>query len=602
MSAPRRTARRITAAAGVLSLLGSALVAAAPATAEVRTPGTGAATFVNYVAPEELGRDAGEPTLGNNWNTGKTLFQAILETLQVTFDDSVLPATASWKDVSRPPTNIETLDPILHTDEITGRTLVSQLAPPCSIAAFTDSDGEPTATNPNGYFPSAACGVGSNFDHQTVHFGKSVGPNPLYGPDRVAWYCSQVVVESTCSVSRNGGITFEDSNVTYTFKGDLFTDDKFLVGCEGLHGHLNTSPNDGTAYLPNFACNSPEDLQTDRPAVVVSPDQGRTWTIRQVPDGTSPNFDADPAVDVDGADRAYLAYESVDNRVFVATTKDRGETFTPSQDLGAPYGLKNATIPTVIAGSADRAAVAFLGTPTEAPLNEEGVPENQLFDFDPDGNDPKGGWHLYVAMTYDGGTTWTTTDVTPTDPVQRGCFFWGGAEGAEELPTCEGGPKRNLLDFMDITLDKQGRVLVGWADGCINRCVTEGHTKQTNTAFADRPEEDMALTRAEFEELYSQEDIATITRQSCGLGLIAEFDNAPDGPSQTCARASGLPTVEVTPVTGVGGVIAAPGPQSGTATNRRSLAATGASTLLAVAGVVLLGVVAVTRRRSRTED
>ena len=181
---------------------------------------------------------------------------------------------------------------------------------------------------------------------------------------------------------------------------------------------------------------------------------------------------------------------------------------------------------------------------------------------------------------------------------------------------CENN-KRNLLDFIDITLDKQGRVLVGWADGCVNRCVTEGHTKQSNTLFADRPEEDMALTRQEFDELYSQEDIGTITRQSCGLGLIADFDNAPDGPAQICAQGGKLPGGEVTPVLGTGTVVtgtlgtggplgAVPGSTGVVdAAPARSvaLAATGASTALAIAGIVLLGVVAYTRRRgSRTDD
>ena len=283
MSVRRRS--RTVAALGALALL----VTAAPASAAVSGPAAGGPTFVNYVAPGELARDAGEPTLGVNWKTGKVLYQAFTETDQVTFDDRTLPAKATWKDVSRPPTDVISLDPILETDPVTGRTLVSQLAPPCSIAAFTDSDGEPTATNPLGYTPAAACGVGSNFDHQTVHFGRSVNPNPLYGPDRIAWYCSQVVVESTCSVSRTGGVAFEQSRPVYTFKGDLVSD-PLLVGCEGLHGHLNSSPVDGTAYLPNFACNSAGVLDVNRPSVVVSPDEGLTWTIRQVPDGTSPEL------------------------------------------------------------------------------------------------------------------------------------------------------------------------------------------------------------------------------------------------------------------------------------------------------------------------
>lgn len=582
---------KVAAAVGALALL----AAASPASAAVTQPGAGAATFVNYTAPGDIAREAGEPTLGVNWKTGKVMYQAFTETDQVTFDDSKLPATARWKDVSRPPTDIVSLDPILHTDEITGRTLISQLAPPCSIAAFTDSDGEPAPGNPNGYTPSAACGVGSNFDHQTVHFGKAVNPqlSPIYGPGRLAWYCSQVVLQSTCSVSRNGGIAFETGRPAYTFKGDLFTDDKFVVGCEGLHGHLNTSPVDGTAYLPNFACNNAKDLQTNRPAVVVSPDEGQTWTIRQVPDGTSPNFDSDPAADVDGGNRAYVAYEDATSNMRVATTKDRGATFTKSVDLGAPFKLKNTAMPSVIAGSAGRAAVAFFGTVAEAPLNTgtKREPENQLLSFDPDGNDPKAGWHLYLGMTYDGGANWTTTDLTPNDPVQRGCIWWGSAKGDQPSAQECASNKRNLLDFIDIAVDKSGRVLVGWADGCVARCVKEGHTRNTNLKFANREARDAALTRQQFDELYSQEDIGVITRQSCGLGLFAEFDKT-SGPAATCARLSRSAPVTAPAPPGTSGSGSAPAPSGG------SLPTTGGSPLLAVAGLLLLSVAVVVRRRS----
>ena len=601
---PRRI-RVWAAKAGALALL----AAATPASAAVSAAGKGDATFVNYTAPGDLARRAGEPTIGVNWKTGKVLFQAFTETDQVSFDDSKLPAVATWKDVSRPPTNITSLDPILETDPITGRTLVSQLAPPCSIAAFTDSDGEPTATAPTGFTPAAACGVGSNFDHQTVHFGKSVTPNPMYGPDRVAWYCSQVVVQSTCSVSRNGGLVFESSNVVYTFKGDLLTDDQTIVGCEGLHGHLGTSPVDGTAYLPNFACNSPEALDVDRPSVVVSPDEGQTWTIRQVPDGTSPNFDSDPAVDVDEGDRAYVAYENATSNLMVATTEDRGATFTPSVDLGAPYGIKNATMPTVQAGSDGRAVVAFFGTTAEAPtttVDGKPVPENQLLSFDPDGNDPKAGWHLYVAMTYDGGASWTTSDVTPNDPVQRGCIWWGSAMGEQpEAEECQNN-KRNLLDFIDVAVDKQGRVVVGWADGCVAACVTQGHTRNSNLAFEERPASDAGLSEQQFDELYSQEDIGVITRQSCGLGLYAAFDTSAQGPSATCSRLSGAAPVAApvaAPGAAPGGAPAAPsagspGTPSRPVASGGSLPTTGGAPLLAVAGLLLLGVAAAARRRA----
>ena len=49
-------------------------------------------------------------------------------------------------------------------------------------------------------------------------------------------------------------------------------------------------------------------------------------------------------------------------------------------------------------------------------------------------------------------------NATPGDPVQRGCIWNGGGSNA-----C-----RNLLDFNDATIDKSGRVLVAYTDGCAN--------------------------------------------------------------------------------------------------------------------------------------
>ena len=477
------------------------------------------------------------PRSGVNWKTGKVMFQAFTETDQVTFDDATFPATARWKDVSRPPTSITSLDPILETDSVTGRTFVSQLAPPCSVAAFTDSDGEPTATNPNGYTPFAGCGVGSNFDHQTVGVGKAAGTLPNAYGGRNVWYCSQVVVESTCSVSRNGGLPSSRAAPCTPSRASA---EPPRLGCEGLHGHLNVSPKDGTAYLPNFACNSAAAPGLDRPSVVVSSDEGLSWAIRQVPDGTSPNFDSDPAADVDEDGTAYVAYENATSNMMVAITKDKGATFSPSTDLGAASAASGTprwrrSSPAVRARRRrlprDRA---------EAPLNNQGVPENQLLSFDPDGNDPTAGWHAYIAMTYDGGATWTTTDVTPTDPVQRGCIWWGSAQGSGGAAggACENN-KRNLLDFNDITVDQQGRVLFGFADGCVARCVTEGHTRNTNVTYANRDmARDSALTQAQFDELYSQEDIGTIVRQQSGKGLYAAFDEDPKGPAKRARRAA----------------------------------------------------------------
>ncbi|HVF19932.1 MAG TPA: hypothetical protein VNA14_06790, partial [Mycobacteriales bacterium] len=132
------------------------------------------ARFANYYAPAEsgLGEDAGEPSIGVNWNTGKVMIQNVLETIQVTFDDSRRPPTSEYKDVTNPVQGVTTLDPYLFTDSVTGRTFVSQLAPPCSVTAYTDTDGEPLVPGgPPGWVTAQGCGLGSNFDHQMLVAG-----------------------------------------------------------------------------------------------------------------------------------------------------------------------------------------------------------------------------------------------------------------------------------------------------------------------------------------------------------------------------------------------------------------------------------------------
>ena len=86
--------------------------------------------------------------------------------------------------------------------------------------------------------------------------------------------------------------------------------------------------------------------------------------------------------------------------------------------------------------------------------------------------------------------TWVTRDATPHDPVQRGSLCTGGT-------TC--GNDRNLLDFMDVTLDDHGRVLVGYADGCIGKCVDDPR-KNGHDAYA------------------------TIARQTGGKTLFTKYD------------------------------------------------------------------------------
>src|SRR5207248_11323268 len=81
-------------------------------------------------------------------------------------------------------------------------------------------------------------------------------------------------------------------------------------------------------------------------------------------------------------------------------------------------------------------------------------------------------------------------NATPGDPVQRGRICTDGIN-------CT-GTTRNLLDFFDASVDKEGRVVVGYDDGCLGACIQSG----PNTGTAK----------------------AVIARQSGGLRLFAAND------------------------------------------------------------------------------
>ena len=188
----------------------------------------------------------------------------------------------------------------------------------------------------------------------------------------------------------------------------------------------------------------------------MSTNAGLTWTVRSVPSGRGGQSDPSVATGKDGT--LYLSYDDSDGAVMVAVSLDRGQTWTTPLDIGKRLGVLSTAFPVAVAGDGDRAAVAFLGT------RSGGKAQDEDFGKTKNGVEYVGGeYHLYIATTSDRGVTWRAVDVTGKDPVQRGRICMGG--------TACSGDDRNLLDFMDITVDRQGRVLVGWADGCTGTCV-----------------------------------------------------------------------------------------------------------------------------------
>ncbi|HYC94039.1 MAG TPA: sialidase family protein [Thermoanaerobaculia bacterium] len=466
-------------------------------------PGT--PRFYNYHAPEGVAEDAGEPSIGVNRRTEKVFggignggtvnyFGGFLPyMLSITFDDRTQPAATTWKQVPLVVANAPRAfgDPILFTDRDTGRTFVSQemgLTPLGSTMEFTDTDDAP-------WTPSEGSGAPSGIDHQTVGGGPFAPPlrgiNPLY-PNGV-WYCSQSVADAVCSISLDGGLTFGPAIPMYS-----------IADCSGLHGHIKIG-RDGTAYVPIRGCGGDLPFHTGpnaKQAVAVSTDNGITWSIRPVTTSTT-RTDRDPSIAVADDGTLYFAYQAADGHSRVAVSKDKGLTWIRDTDVGAMVGVKNSLFHAAVAGDGDRAAVAFFGT-------ETGGETYANPDF-------PGVWYLYIATTFDGGQTWVTQNATPGDPVQRGGI-------------CGDGACRNLLDFFDATIDKRGRVLVGYDDGCISKNCIAGVRAYGLTAGNDFTAKAVIARQASGKRMYAAFD------SEAGADVNPQGPPPPPPPPTTCGN------------------------------------------------------------------
>jgi PKD domain-containing protein len=467
--------------------------------------------YISYSAGAGQADDAGEPSLGVDWNPnvaalkhdkvntgGVAFFTSGPHEWRVNFDDCSSPAINLWEDVSAVFTQQFVLsDPIGFVDHYTSNALGLVYPPPQtpgrvftldllggqgdSAGSFSDNDG-------NSYLPGGTGGPGQGPDHETLGGGPYSGTPPptasypATGTKNAIYYCSQnIVAEAQCSRSDDGGQTFGPAV-------PIFTPSQCTGG---IHGHVKVA-RDGTVYVPNSSCGT-----VGTTGAAISIDNGLTWIENNVPGSTSTqdpsvgigqNDVGKPAGNLSGTNTVYLGYTDGDGHAKIARSGNRGVSWSTPVDVGAAFGVTHAVFPVVVTGDDNRAAFGFLGTgpgiatsgscdPYGATLNCANI------------------WHLYIATTYDGGANWITVDATPDDPVQQGTVCLQGT-------TCAGG--RNLLDFNDFAIDSEGRGLVGYADGCVN-C---GNTFVTQSSSSH----------------------GTVTRQSGGRRLFAHFDPVEPGP------------------------------------------------------------------------
>lgn len=442
--------------------------------------GPGVPRYQVYAPPEALSGNTGEPSVGYNQTSKQAFILSGLKTLWAVFPQDLTPAQplaceGEWDERSSPVTSATTLDPIGITDSLvrgheTRRSIVGQLVGPNSAAAYSDDDGA-TWIPVEGGPPVAAV------DHQTYGAGPypadhpfGIAGNPIY-PNAI-YYCGQDVGFASCARSDNGGISFGPATPLYT-----------IEECAGIHGHVRVAP-DGTVYVPSKACGP-------NVALSVSTDAGNTWVRRPAPDSV-PAI-RDPSVALAADNTAYFCYSSGDGRATVSVSKDRGVSFAPPVELGAEMGIKHVMFTHAIAGDADRATCAYVGTST--------LGNPVALDF-------PGTWYLYFSTTYDGGQTWTTVNAAPFDPVQGVGGIWNSGGGSIN---------RNLLDFNEISIDERGYPLYGYADGCIGGC----DINPAQNTFAAFPK---------------------IARQIAGKSLYSEFDTTePRVPAPACLSGTRTP-------------------------------------------------------------
>jgi hypothetical protein len=388
-------------------------------------------------------------------------FQSGNNTLRVSFDDRTTPSTALWEDKSAPTVQQFVLsDPIGFVDRQTGRVFSLDLlgGEGNSLAAFSDDDG-------NSWTPMQGGGSPAGPDHETLGGGPfnnsavpAPPPHPLY-PNAI-YYCSQNIAGGAeCSRSDDGGLTFGPGV-------DIFTPTQCYGG---IHGHVKVAP-DGTVYVPNSSCTSGNGGSQ---GMAVSRDNGLTWHDSTVPTSTG---SGDPSVGIDADNNVFIGYVNADGRPHIAVSSNHGDSWSRDYDVGVPVGcnaeadpnpayapcrIKGAVFPVVVAGEKGRAAFGFVGTTTGGNYQDEATFQ--------------GIWYFYVATTYDGGNTWSTVNATPGDPVQKGSICLGGL-------TC--GNDRNLLDFNDMSIDREGRVLAAYADGCVASagCVAPNYSGRSSKA------------------------------------------------------------------------------------------------------------------------
>ena len=393
----------------------------------------------------DVGETGKEPSIGIT-SSGCIFFIAMEKVMRscdggLTWDETQDPVMCS-------PT---TSDPYGWVDPITDRVFgVQMIGLETSWICWSDDDGETWMGNPHD----------SGTTPLNDHIKLASGPwtDSGYGAlgqftgsfyETAVYYCYNKLAGIFCFTSFDGGASFEAGGQ--------------IIGLAttngGLHGAISTAP-DGTVYVtPRVAT----------PTVIVSKDNGFSWFERYMgEDVGTPNPRKNSEVSTDSASNAYHVWTGADEGIYMSRSMDSGETWEQESIRISPVEVISSVFPQTDAGDPGRIAITYLGSENSEMLNQsdiDGNPWNGNAHYAPN----NATYHLYITYSLnalDDEPVFHTYRVTD-DPVQVGSICLNSGDCRDI-----GGSNRNLLDFNDLHIDREGRVYVAFADGCTGDCAT----------------------------------------------------------------------------------------------------------------------------------
>ncbi|HEV8361152.1 MAG TPA: sialidase family protein [Candidatus Thermoplasmatota archaeon] len=218
-----------------------------------------------------------------------------------------------------------------------------------------------------------------------------------------------------------------------------------VEGCYGIDGNILFDASSGSLhFIAGLA---------DGNGVWVfhSGDEGATWMGMQVPMAADVN-NVFPVLAADNAGNLYAVVSMLNNgsyNIYLTQSTDHGMNWSEPRAISGPEDSGTEVFPWVAAGDAGKVAVVWYGVNDTVETTDAVT----------------GDWFVYMAASEDAAgasPTWTYALVSEK-PFHKGEICTLGLTCTLPQPLGTRG-NRNLADFFEVGIDREGRAIVTWAN------------------------------------------------------------------------------------------------------------------------------------------